>query len=202
MHRYSVLNIKSNILILFYVIICVLSIAVTCLINIGISCVIENSCYIFLQSIFETVPIIVCFQLFKWLFEKYSLKIPCFCYLVNITNLNGCWKGKLISSYDHNEYNIQLNIIQTLDRIKIEAIFDNSISNSYMAAIETKQNDNLCYLYFNYKNNANQNVTWDIRKHDGFNELVYRNSDKTLTGSYFTNRGSGTSGTIKLEKIG
>lgn len=147
------------------------------------------------------VSLLSIFTILYFLFCKFGWKRVT--RLTGIPNLNGVWKGELISSHINPETNenvqldMTLEIIQNWNSISLRADFPESSSYSKTASLHTNEQKGIV-LGFSFRNDS-MNIDINSREFSGYNELTYKN-DK-LEGVYFTNRDKGTHGTIKLKKI-
>ncbi len=127
--------------------------------------------------------------------------------LVTMPNLNGCWKGYVISSFDNElgqqlenprKREVNVDIVQTWNQIRIAWSTDDSTSSSNVAAIVCLDNkkSELHYLYFNRTRTfAHKNM----HAHSGATRLEIGESE--MTGEYFTNRDPATKGDIHLKRV-
>lgn len=116
-----------------------------------------------------------------------------------ITNLNGAYDGKLISSYKgKTEVLLLLEVVQTWSKliVYIRAGTDKSESYSYMASLleVDDKSSQLTYTYTNQPFSAIADP--DMQPHDGTARLVFR-KDGSVIGTYFNARKR--IGTIKLK---
>lgn len=120
-----------------------------------------------------------------------------------IPDLEGEWEGSVKSSYaDDEEYDVDVEITQNLDKIGIKLKTDTSVSHSETGAIQinTNQDDFLSYTYYNEpKTNAEDSMS----PHRGFTRVTikYENGKPVeLEGQYFTDRNRKNTGKITLVK--
>lgn len=132
----------------------------------------------------------------KWLWKAKLIKR-----ILNVPDLNGIWKGSLISSYNNQSICMKLEIKQTWNKIECTSYFDKSMSTSNVAAIYTEDSGGPV-LYFGFHNQSND-VTNKMQSYDGYNILHI--SDGKLSGKYFNDRPNpkktitgGNLGTIEL----
>ena len=136
------------------------------------------------------------------LYSKVLWKSKLFKRFHNIPDLSGEWTGSYSSSFkDENGEpktgGCAAEIEQSWNKISIKCTFgESSYSYSKTASLYVGDIEGNV-LTFTYTNDANI-PNWEIKKHDGCNILKYKNG--ILDGRYFTNRGSGTHGTLTLYK--
>lgn len=145
-------------------------------------------------------PILIYKTLF-FLFDKYLWKLSCINKWIGIPNLNGSYKGILISSFNkEKQIEMELCISQTFTHISFVSTFGDSSSNSSLARI-LRDNDLITCLDFIYENQSDDfNV--ESGHHTGVNQLTFNKKERTLSGRYFNDRGTKPNkGRIKLKKI-
>lgn len=155
---------------------------------------------------FELIPnvfgIPLIYNILYRFFDNHAWKCKFVKRILNVADLNGKWDGTLISSHNGGKIiDMSLDITQTWTKIKCTANFNDSSSNSSIAAIYSDDCDN-CTLYFAFVNNS-RDIKTEMQMYDGFNILTL-NGDK-LNGRYFNNRPNhqsnyvgGNIGTIEL----
>lgn len=116
------------------------------------------------------------------------------------TNLNGTYKGKLISSYKKGtEVPLTLEISQNRNKMVICMSTDTDTSSSYSYTASMFRVDGiktqLCYSYKNVPYSAIADA--DMNQHDGTANLSFKND--IVIGHYFNARKR--TGSIKLRKI-
>lgn len=142
-----------------------------------------------------------CYSLLYWLFDRYIWrwgplhKLG----LLSVPDLNGRWDGEVDSSHgsEGTRANISVNILQRWSTILIILESDESISRSTMASFRTRDTDRpeVTYAYLSEPNNKAPR-TMEI--HRGTCALQVKAN--ALEGGYYTGRGRGTVGEIKLER--
>ena len=143
-------------------------------------------------AIYKTLFLLFDKWLWKWSFISKWTGIP---------NLNGSYKGILISSYDkEKQIDMELCISQTFTHISFVSTFGDSSSNSSLARI-LRDNDLITCLDFIYENQSDDfNV--ESGHHTGVNQLTFNKKKNTLSGRYFNDRGTQPNkGRIKLQRI-
>lgn len=144
---------------------------------------------------------IAIYKLIFILFDKWIWKWPLISKWTGIPNLNGSYKGILISSFNEKkQINMDLHISQTFTNICFVSSFGDSNSNSSLARIR-RDDDFLADIDFIYENQSNDfNV--ESGHHTGVNQLTFHKKDKTLEGRYFNDRGTQPNkGRIQLQRI-
>lgn len=137
------------------------------------------------------------------LFKKCLWKIKFIQQITGITNIQGIWIGKIISSFDNKEHTIDKVIIkQSFDKYKIVMETEESKSYSDISQIKINEFERM-ELQYMYKNEVPVNLRKKNPMHFGVANLEYKNNK--LVGSYWTDReignGKNTRGTMELEKI-
>lgn len=136
------------------------------------------------------------------IFKKWLWKISFIQKITGIYNIQGIWKGILVSNYDNKEHIIEKVIIkQSFNKYKI--VLETGESKSYSDITEIKINEfDRMELQYMYKNEAPVNLRKKNPMHFGVASLEYKNNK--LIGTYWTDReidgGKNTRGTIELEK--
>ncbi|MBA2853005.1 hypothetical protein HNP89_000962 [Methanococcus maripaludis] len=129
----------------------------------------------------------------KWLWKKtiFGLKFS------KIPNLNGCWKGRIKTSYPEKpEIDVKIIIKQTWSSISITLKTDESESESHVALISLS-NSRLIYQYLNEP----QNTSIDSMKmHYGVTMVKFNGKD-ILKGKYFTDKNRKNYGDIEVKRI-
>lgn len=153
-------------------------------------------------SLFSIVvtPIVIYKTLF-FLFDKWIWKWSFVNEWVGIPDLNGLYKGTLVSSFNKDrQIEMELCISQTFTQISFVSSFGDSSSNSSLARI-LRDNNLITCLDFIYENQSDDfNV--ESGHHTGVNQLTFHKKNKTLEGRYFNDRGvQPNKGRIKLKKI-
>lgn len=136
----------------------------------------------------------------KWIW-KFFRKIR----FVKTPNLNGEWKGYLISSFYRDSSNpgertsAILRISQTWTKIKILLETNESVSctESASIAVNACEGIRLSYLYIcEPKPNADPNM----HTHRGTGKLIFNEKENTLIGEYYTGRDRQSYGSANFER--
>ena len=153
------------------------------------------------QNFSFSVSYITTFSLFYWLADMFFWVVPP---LFKMPNLCGTWEGTLHSNYnnDHTDIPMTLKIKQRWMTIHCTAQFPQSSSESEMARVYRK-NDDEVRLEFAYSNES-QAEGVEQRSYHGYNYFTVRGN--TMNGLYFTDRkikGSDktTAGHMNLQKV-
>lgn len=142
---------------------------------------------------FTSIPSLIFFILF--LLENYLWKLPIFKLFVDSPDLNGRYKGQLISNHGVEGVvkDCVIEIKQSASKIAIATFFkdeeseDSSESYSISEDIR-KGNDGFYYLSFTYSNSPRM-LAKGLDKHRGLCELKSIPKGKALIGSYYNERG-------------
>src|SRR5229473_2868753 len=120
--------------------------------------------------------------------------------LVRVPNLNGCWRGYLLSSFDGHvkRRNLMINIFQTWTQIAVFLTTDTSISRSCTAVLQVDDPDGLSLTY-QYQNQPLAKAMKTMHMHYGTARLRMSDDD-SLTGDYYAGRDRRTFGQICCQK--
>ena len=120
--------------------------------------------------------------------------------LIQLPDLNGEWIGEVESSYsqDGSTHSVSVVILQRWSKILIGLETQNSRSRSVMASLRIVDllNSELSYQYVN---EPKSNAPDTMAMHRGTTTLELIGS--ALEGDYYTGRGRGEVGTIKLHRL-
>jgi len=148
-----------------------------------------------------SVTLLGVFGVLYLLFRKVLWTIPIISKFHSIPNLNGTWKGELVSSYLTDgvptRIEFSMEVRQDWDHISVICAFPRSTSHSITAFIFSNGESGVEFG-FPYCNDS-YCVDWKTKKHDGYNTFIVNGN--SMKGRYFTNRESGTNGTMELKKI-
>lgn len=154
-------------------------------------------------SAYEAVGYAITATLFEiLLFKKYIWKLNFVQKMTGIQNIQGTWKGKLVSNYDNKEHIIEKVIIkQSFNEYKV--VLETQESKSFSEINQIKLNEfNRMELQYLYKNESPANLRKKNPMHFGVASLEYKNNK--LVGIYWTDReiddGKNTRGTMELIK--
>ncbi len=136
-----------------------------------------------------------------WLFDRYVWKLGLLkkLNLVPLPNLNGKWVGEVKSSYNQGgiAQSVSVVILQRWTKMLVRLESEHSRSLSIAARLRTDDlpNPELSYQYVN-EPKSNAPVTMEMHRGTATLELT----GSGLEGDYYTGRGRGEVGTIKLRK--
>ena len=142
-----------------------------------------------------------CYSGLHWLFDLYVWKLGLLrkLKLIQLPDLNGQWVGEVKSSYsrDGHAHSVSVVILQRWSKILVRLETEHSRSRSIAADLRTIDllNPELSY---HYVNEPKSNAPGTMGMHRGTTILELIGS--TLEGDYYTGRGRGEVGTIKLSK--
>lgn len=142
-----------------------------------------------------------------WYINSHGWKISYFKWLIDIPDLNGRYKGTLISSYrDENnipeEMECVIEIKQSASYIHIFGYFGSKTSNSNSSISHSvseqlvRGNDGLFLIYYIFTNESDA-LKVQLSNHLGTGFLKFHPDNKTLGGNYYNQRGN--TGNIKVE---
>ena len=140
-----------------------------------------------------------CYSILYWLFDRYVWKLGLLRKLnvLQLPDLNGRWVGGVESSYteDGHVHSVSVVILQRWSKIAIRLETEHSRSRSIMASLKTNDlpNPELTYQYFNEPKSSAPDT---MAMHRGTATLELIGS--ALEGDYYTGRGRGEVGTIRL----
>ena len=117
--------------------------------------------------------------------------------LLSVPDLNGMWTGEIDSSFGEEGTNrdVKVNIMQRWASILITLQAGESSSRSTMAAFKTRDTDSP-ELTYTYLNEPRGRATDTMQMHRG--TCTLRVASDRLEGDYYTGRGRGTVGELKL----
>lgn len=136
-----------------------------------------------------------------WLFNKFAWKIPFF----KIPNLSGLWKvaGATLTENGEIKYqwDAEIDIEQTWEKIVICLKTENSISESYTATLAKANGSQAGWrLSYSYSNNPNIEQSHELYSHRGYCELLIDKSLESATAAYFNSNGRRTFGKMELTR--
>lgn len=142
-----------------------------------------------------------CYSGLHWLFDRYVWRVGLLgrLKLVQLPDLNGRWIGEVKSSYRHDgrAHSVSVIILQRWSKILVRLESEHSRSWSISANLRTVDllNPELSYQYVN---EPKSNAPDTMEMHRGTATLEAIGSG--LEGDYYTGRGRGEVGTIKLSR--
>ena len=136
-----------------------------------------------------------------WLFDRYVWRLDILrkLKLFQLPDLNGKWSGEVVSSYsqDSRSHSVSVVVVQRWSKILIRLETEDSRSRSVLASLRTVDliNPELSYQYVN-EPKSNAPDTMEMHRGTATLELT----GYGLEGDYYTGRGRGEVGTIKLSR--
>jgi len=147
-----------------------------------------------------TITTGVIYFILHWLFNKYIWKLPLF----QIPNLSGKWKltGQTLNEDGNIKYNWNANvgIEQTWEKIIINLKTQNSQSYSQTATLEKQHGLGGWLLSYSYKNEPYTEQCHELNSHKGYCQIEFNKEILEGNASYFNNNGRRTFGIMKLVK--
>lgn len=147
-----------------------------------------------------TITTGVIYFILHWLFNKYIWKLPLF----QIPNLSGKWKltGQTLNEDGTIKYNWNANIgiEQTWEKIIINLKTQNSQSYSQTATLEKQHGLGGWLLSYSYKNEPYTEQCHELNSHKGYCQIEFDKDVSKGNASYFNNNGRRTFGIMKLVK--
>lgn len=148
------------------------------------------------------------FAIAHWFFVRHLWRVRIMQRLgiVSVPDLNGCWKGHIVSSFtndpgqtpaESDKKPVKVRIIQSWTHIRIVWSTDESASSSEVAAIIRRDRSN-CVLHYEYHNEPDELGHKDMHAHRG--TVILNIGENNLKGRYYTNRMISTKGTISLTR--
>jgi hypothetical protein len=122
--------------------------------------------------------------------------------LVSLPNLNGNWKGYLLSSFDEHgtKYDASIEIIQSWTRIIIKLRTEKSKSHSIVATLTT-ENPGGIILSYAYLNEPKANAKKTMHIHKGTAWLTLDKNGEMFEGEYYTGRDRQSYGSLHFERF-
>ncbi len=136
-----------------------------------------------------------------WLFDRYIWRLGLLrkLSLIQLPDLNGKWVGEVQSSYgqDGRAHSVSVVILQRWSKILVRLDTEHSRSHSITASLRTIDLPDP-ELSYQYVNEPKPNAPDTMAMHRGTATLGL--TDSGLEGNYYTGRGRGEIGTIKLSR--
>ena len=136
-----------------------------------------------------------------WLFDRYVWKLGLLrkLNLIQLPDLNGEWGGEVKSSYSQSgsAHSVSVVILQRWSKMVVRLESEYSRSRSITASLRTDDLPNPG-LSYQYVNEPKSNAPGTMEMHRGTATLELTGS--SLEGDYYTGRGRGEVGTIKLSR--
>ncbi|NMZ69714.1 hypothetical protein SAMN05216370_2100 [Pseudomonas peli] len=145
-------------------------------------------------------PAVIYFIL-HYLFNKYAWKLPFF----SIPDIGGTWSvtGETLNEDGSTRYNwnAEIDIEQTWEKICITLKTTQSSSESYTATLGKKPGTKSGWvLHYSYTNNPESDQYHEFNSHKGYCELVFDRNLKSGVAAYFNSNGRRTFGKMSLCK--
>ena len=142
-----------------------------------------------------------CYSGLHWLFDRYVWRLGLLRKLrfIQLPDLDGKWVGEVESSYtqDGHVHLVSVVILQRWSKILVRLESEHSRSRSVMASLRTVDQLNP-ELSYQYVNEPRSNAPGTMEMHRGTATLELTGSG--LEGDYYTGRGRGEVGTLKLHQ--
>lgn len=142
-----------------------------------------------------------CYSGLHWLFDRYVWRLGLLrkLKLIQLPDINGKWAGEVESSYspDGSAHLVSVVIMQRWSKILVRLESEHSRSRSIAASLRTADLPNP-ELSYQYVNEPKPNAPGTMEMHRGTATLELTGSG--LEGDYYTGRGRGEVGTIKLSR--
>ena len=146
-----------------------------------------------------TVTTAIVYFALHFLFNTYIWK-----HIHGIPNLNGKWKvkGKTLNEDSSVKYDwdAEINIEQTWEKIIIHLKTKNSKSFSYTATVQKIEGPGTWLLSYSYGNEPNLEQCHELNAHKGYCQIEFEPNFKIAKASYFNSNGRRTFGIMDLEK--
>ena len=142
-----------------------------------------------------------CYSGLYWLFDRYVWRLGLLrsLKLTQLPDLSGKWVGEVESSYtqDGRFHPVSVIILQRWSKMVIRLETEHSRSHSVTASLRTTDVPH-AELSYQYVNEPNSNAPSSMAMHRGTATIELTSSG--LEGDYYTGRGRGEVGTIKLRR--
>ena len=154
---------------------------------------------------FDMPSLVGFYGLFYAAFDKWLWRMPLVrgSGLVNVPDLNGRWDGKITSSFDEHQSQIEatIQVHQTWTRIRIDLETKNSKSLSQTASIITEIPGGALVTY-EYLNEPKAHSTTTMHTHRGSARHTWCivNGREMFDGEYYTGRDRVTFGALHFKK--
>jgi hypothetical protein len=143
------------------------------------------------------------FGFLYWVMNKWAWKWPGIGQALNVPNIAGTWNcvGKTLDSEGLSKYDWQaeVTIVQSWDKLRIRLVTKTSGSSSISAALAQDSIDGFVLLY-HYRNDPKAGAI-GLASHTGCSVMTIAKDLKSATGDYFNGRGRMTFGTMNWTKI-
>lgn len=137
-----------------------------------------------------------------WLFNRHGWRLPVVSKFLRVPDLSGQWicEGQTLNPDKSlgNQWQGEVTIRQSWDKIRVRLKTAQSGSNSVAAALHWDEIDGYKLLY-HYRNEPKIGEV-ELRPHHGFAELTFSKDGKSASGEYFNGIGRFTFGTLDLKR--
>ena len=144
------------------------------------------------------------YGLFYIIFDKYLWQVSILhrAGLVKVPDLNGAWKGCILSSLDHHEAekDATIKIRQSWTQISIDLKTHNSRSRSLTATVLTEDQNGIVISY-EYLNEPRYSAKTTMHIHQGACRFTLSSDRQKLEGEYYTGRDRQTYGILSFKKL-
>ena len=142
-----------------------------------------------------------CYSSLHWLFDRYVWRLGLFrrLRLIQVPDLNGKWVGVVESSYSKAgpAHSVSVTVMQRWSKMALTFETEHSRSTTTTAHLRTIDLPNP-QLSYQYVNEPKSNAPGTMEMHKGTATLELTSSG--LEGDYYTGRGRGEIGTVKLRR--
>ena len=144
----------------------------------------------------------VVFSILYWVLNTCAWKWPAIGMLLKVPDISGTWDchGKTIASDGtiKYEWDAEVTIVQSWDKLRIRLATKHSTSNSIAAALSHDSVDGFILLY-HYRNDP-QTEAVELQPHPGCCVMTIAKDISSARGEYFNGRGRMTFGTMNWTK--
>ncbi|MFM0722390.1 hypothetical protein PQQ53_01695 [Paraburkholderia strydomiana] len=142
------------------------------------------------------------FGLLYWVLNKWAWKWPGIGLALKVPDISGIWDcaGKTLDGDGSTKYEWQaeVTIVQSWDKLRIRLVTKTSGSSSISAALAHDSVDGFALLY-HYRNDPKAGAA-GLASHTGCSVMTIAKDLKSATGDYFNGRGRMTFGTMDWTK--
>ncbi|WP_028500498.1 Cap15 family CBASS effector [Microvirgula aerodenitrificans] len=142
------------------------------------------------------------FGFLYWLLNKWAWKWPGISFVLNVPDISGNWDcvGKTLDSEGPTKYDWQaeVTIVQSWDRLRIRLSTQTSGSSSISAALAHDSVDGFVLLY-HYRNDPKVGAV-GLASHTGCSVMTIAKDLQSASGDYFNGRGRMSFGTMNWTK--
>ncbi|WP_246798408.1 hypothetical protein [Rhizobium leguminosarum] len=143
------------------------------------------------------------FSALSWLLNRHAWRWKFINDFLQIPDLSGSWtcRGLTIETKSNPqlEWEGEITVVQSWDKIRVRLRTKTSASNSRSAAL-IKDGADGWRLFYSYHNEPKIGQT-ELHAHRGFSEILFNAALTGGDGEYFNGHGRYTFGTMKLERV-